>query len=233
MQHGMWNLFTSIFGVSATITRNRFLGRQNIMSSPQDFDNLSFPLLVRGTSPRVDDKDDDTYLCRVCGKGDTLTFLTCELYVYVACMYKHTFDIDVPKYFSSVLMFFNAALKFLCMVSMSLCMLSFEWLGGTEIGSGEATAVGCIYLPAPEPICLTSNAVAFICLLAAAPSFICILGSATASMYLRITAPAPVFFCLMATDPTSICLLVSICASICLLVLGPTPICLPVTASVS
>ena len=43
----------------------------------------------------VDEEEEDTFLCQVCGKRDTSECSTCDLYLCRGCMGEHTCDIDV------------------------------------------------------------------------------------------------------------------------------------------
>ena len=45
----------------------------------------------------VDEEEEDTFLCQVCGKRDTSECSTCDLYLCRGCMDEHTCDIDVPE----------------------------------------------------------------------------------------------------------------------------------------
>ena len=48
-------------------------------------------------APEVDEEEEDTFLCQVCGKRDTLECSTCDLYLCRGCMDEHTCNIDVPE----------------------------------------------------------------------------------------------------------------------------------------
>ena len=48
-------------------------------------------------APEVDEEEDDTFLCQVCGKRDTSECSMCDLYLCRGCMDEHTCDIDVPE----------------------------------------------------------------------------------------------------------------------------------------
>ena len=52
---------------------------------------------VEEEAPEVDEEEEDTFLCQVCGKRDTLECSTCDLYLCRGCMGEHTCDIDVPE----------------------------------------------------------------------------------------------------------------------------------------
>ena len=48
-------------------------------------------------APEVDEEEEDTCLCQVCGKRDTSECSMCDLYLCRGCMDEHTCDIDVPE----------------------------------------------------------------------------------------------------------------------------------------
>ena len=48
-------------------------------------------------APEVDEEEEDTFLCQVCGNRDTSECSTCDLYLCRGCMDEHTCDIDVPE----------------------------------------------------------------------------------------------------------------------------------------
>ena len=48
-------------------------------------------------APEVDEDDDDTYLCQVCGRRDTSECSICDHYLCSSCMREHTCEIEVPE----------------------------------------------------------------------------------------------------------------------------------------
>ena len=46
---------------------------------------------------KVDEQDDDTSVCQVCGKRDSSECSTCEFHLCSSCMLQHTCETEVPK----------------------------------------------------------------------------------------------------------------------------------------
>ena len=69
----------------------------NVVSTLWPMGAHSFFHLDRGSPPEVDEEEEDTFLCQVCGKRDTSECSTCDLYLCRGCMDEHTCDIDVPE----------------------------------------------------------------------------------------------------------------------------------------
>ena len=70
-------------------------------SCPQTFycihHGLPSSVWTEEPAPEVDEEEDNTYLCQVCGKRDTSECSTCDIYLCPGCMHERIFEIDVPE----------------------------------------------------------------------------------------------------------------------------------------
>ena len=73
------------------------LRRQKRYQPYGPWEHIPSSIWTEEEAPEVDEEEEDTFLCQVCGKRDTSECSTCDLYLCRGCMGEHTCDIDVPE----------------------------------------------------------------------------------------------------------------------------------------
>ena len=73
------------------------LRRQKRYQPYGPWEHIPSSIWTEEEAPEVDEEEEDTFLCQVCGKRDTSECSTCDLYLCRGCMDEHTCDIDVPE----------------------------------------------------------------------------------------------------------------------------------------
>ena len=71
------------------------LRRQKRYQPYGSWEHIPSSIWTEEEAPNVDEEEEDTFLCQVCGTRDTLECSTCDLYLCRGCMDEHTCDIDV------------------------------------------------------------------------------------------------------------------------------------------
>ena len=73
------------------------LRRQKRYQPYGPWEHIPSSIWTEEEAPEVDEEEEDTFLCQVCGKRDTSECSTCDLYLCRGCMDEHLCDIDVPE----------------------------------------------------------------------------------------------------------------------------------------